>query len=72
MHRFRKTVSNEVNDSRYSYHRYKVMRSGGKWKFQIVNYFDDVVYEQGGFGTQAVARTEGKKYRDAHYPKKKK
>lgn len=72
MHKFRKIVSNDVDDSRYSYHKFKATRSGSGWKFQIVNYFDNVVYEQGGFSTQAAARSEGKTYRDTHFPKKKK
>lgn len=69
MQKFWEKESSNVVDPRYSLHKSRESRSGTKWKFQIINYFDDVVYEQGGFNTQVAARTAGMDYRNKNYPK---
>ena len=69
MQKFWEKESSNTIDQRYSRHTAKQARSGTKWKFQIVNYFDDVVYEQSGFNTQVEARVAGMTYRNENYPK---
>ncbi len=71
-HKFRPTASNKVDAARYSYHKVKTLRKSGKWRFQIVDFFDILVYESEGLPTQSKARQDGKAYRDLHHPKKKK
>jgi len=70
-HKFRPTVSNKVDEKRYSYHKVKTIRKGGKWRFQIFDFFDILVHESEGLGTQREARDAGKAYRDKNHPKKK-
>jgi len=64
------TASNKIDQKRYSYHKVNALRKGGKWCFQIIDFFGLVVHESPGKDTQSEARREGKVYRDAHYPKK--